>query len=193
MSLPASQALPLISKYESGNRNVLTTIQPASGPPNTASGYYQITNPTWSDFSKTVPGASQYPTAMDAPQDVQTQVAANIYAARGLQPWSSNTNLVNAVTSAGGGIGGIGGGTSLSDISQLGQAGGGTASPSTVVSNGLGVGSGSNTPGTFGTIWEIAQRGAVILLGLGIVLLAVAALLFQSKTVKVAASDLAEA
>jgi hypothetical protein len=99
--ISSNQALPLISQYESGNQNVLTGIVSTTQYPNTASGYYQITNPTWQQYA---PGAgidtSVYPTAMSASQADQTSVAGAIYNAQGIQPWSSNTPLMNAVNSA---------------------------------------------------------------------------------------------
>ncbi len=192
MALPVDQALPLIAQYESGNRNVPNSSGPGGAPASTAGGYYQIINGTWQQSApKAGVDLNLYPTAMSAPQDVQTQVAGAIYNAQGFQPWSSNARLMSAV--AGTGIGGVGGGTSLSDIGGLGTPGGGTASPNTVVSNGLGMGSGTNTaPQGMASIWEMLQRGALVFMGFGIVMVAIVALLWQSKTVKVSAADLAD-
>jgi hypothetical protein len=94
----ASKVLPLISQYESGNRNVLNASGPGGTPASTASGYYQITNGTWQDFApKAGVSLKQYPTAMSAPQDVQQKVAALLYNQRGIEPWSSDTRLLAAL------------------------------------------------------------------------------------------------
>ena len=97
-SSSSSSVLPLISQYESGGRNVPNASGPGGAPASTASGYYQITNGTWRDFApKAGVSLSQYPTAMSAPFDVQTRVASQLYAQRGLDPWSSNTRLLAAI------------------------------------------------------------------------------------------------
>jgi hypothetical protein len=94
----SSSILPLISQYESSNRNVLNASGPGGTPASTASGYYQITNGTWRDIAPQA-GVSlaQYPTAMSAPQDVQTKVASLLYQQRGIAPWASDTRLLAAI------------------------------------------------------------------------------------------------
>jgi Transglycosylase-like domain len=73
-----------IAQAESSNRNV--------GGPTTSSGqaqgYYQITTGTWQDFApRAGVSLAQYPTALDAPADVQTQVASVIPLSR----WAPST------------------------------------------------------------------------------------------------------
>lgn len=166
-TLTAAQALPLIEQYESGGQNVLTAIQPPGGG-NTASGLYQIINGTWQQYAPQAGvSLSQYPTAMSAPADVQTQVATVLYNQQGFGPWSSNTALLNAVAAQGGT-------TTLPETTTTAAA---PVSGSTSFSSG---------------IWEDAERALVILIGLVIVAIALVALLSQAKTVRVAASSLAE-
>jgi hypothetical protein len=63
-----------IAGAESGHRNI-----PASDPSSTASGFFQINNPTWQQFAPQAGvNLAQFPTAMSAPADVQTQVASVI-------------------------------------------------------------------------------------------------------------------
>lgn len=184
--LTAAQALPLISQYESGNQNV-----PNAAGKSTASGYYQIINGTWQQFA-TQAGVdlSQYPTALSAPQSVQTQVATAIYNQQGLAPWATNAPLMTAVNTAGAGsIGGLAGGTSLGDIMQLGTPAGAqqgfTASPNGIVTNATAGG------GLINSIWEIASRSVLLLSGFALVFIAVIALLWQSKTVRADVNTLA--
>jgi hypothetical protein len=97
-STSSQNVLPLISKYESSNRNVLNATGPGGSQESTASGYYQITNGTWRDFAPQAGvSLSQYPTAITAPRELQEKVAALIYETRGIQPWSANTDLLAAV------------------------------------------------------------------------------------------------
>ena len=95
-ALTINDVLPLIMQYESGGQNVPNYRY---DPTHTAQGYYQITNSTWGDVAPGV-GAGQYPNAMSAPFDVQTAVASALLQQRGLQPWSTNQPLMNAVGSA---------------------------------------------------------------------------------------------
>lgn len=169
-SLPAAQALPLINQYESGNRNILTQIFAAPGqPPNTASGYYQITNSTWQQYAARVPGASQYDTAMSAPESVQTQVATALYNDQGIKPWESNVALMQALSS-------------------------GQGVPSSTT--GGAVPTSGGVPGAVSSfltpVWELLTRGAVIFIGVSIVLVALIAMLIHSKTVEVPLSALKE-
>lgn len=180
-SLSASQALPLISQYESGNQNVLTAIQPAGGG-NTASGYYQITNPTWQQYAPQAGvDLSQYPTAMSAPQSVQTSVAATIYNQRGLQPWSSNSNLMAAVSA-----------TDPTTVDPLAGLDGGLAVPAgNALSNALGATATAAAGSLLDPLWEIVSRGFLLIAGLALCIVALAALLWQSKTVQVGVRALA--
>jgi hypothetical protein len=74
---------------ESGNQNI---TQRSGGP---ASGYYQIEDSsrggsgTWEQGAKWAGvDTNKYPRAMDAPYDVQHQVAQALYDQRGGQPWA---------------------------------------------------------------------------------------------------------
>ena len=67
-----------IAQAESGFRNIVSGTAGS-----TASGIYQINNPTWRQFAPQAGvDLSQYPTALSAPTDVQTQVASVIPLAR---------------------------------------------------------------------------------------------------------------
>lgn len=170
MALTAAQALPLISKYESGDANVLTKIQPPLGPPNTASGYYQITNPTWQQYAP-LAGVSllEYPTAMGTtanptPQDVQAKVATVLYNDRGLQPWSSNAPLIAALTNAD--TGGVPVSTSTTTGTPTGSA--------PAASGGGG--------GWYSSIWNYVSRGVLLFSGFVLVFIALAAMLWAAKS-----------
>lgn len=101
--------LALIEKYESGGRNVMQSVVPPGGGynpsvgrvtgPSTAQGYYQITNSTWRDTApKAGVDLEQYPTAMSAPKEVQTQVAQTLFNERGFKPWAPyNPRLAQAI------------------------------------------------------------------------------------------------
>lgn len=103
---------------------------------------------------------------MSAPQSVQTQVATVLYNQQGFGPWSTNAALMSAVA-------GEGGTTTLPETGVTAQAP--SASGSLL------------TP-----LWELLERGAVIMIGLVIVAIALAAMLMQSKTMEVPAKSLAE-
>jgi hypothetical protein len=90
-------ALAAIAQRESGNQNIHTKI-----PDHTASGYYQIIDPTWREgmgFAGVDP--SQYPTAMSAPFEVQNQVAKALYAKYGEKPWASSAPKLSNVVANG--------------------------------------------------------------------------------------------
>jgi hypothetical protein len=93
----AAKILPLISHYESGDRNIPNASGPGGMPASSASGYYQILKGTWQQFAPQVGvSLSQYPTAMSAPLDLQTKVANLIYNKQGLAPWNSDSRLMAA-------------------------------------------------------------------------------------------------
>lgn len=81
-----------ISLRESGGRNVNTAILGSDGKPaSTASGYWQITDPTWRDIAPSAGiDLKQYPRAIDAPYDVQKQAAYALFQQRGEEPWQSS-------------------------------------------------------------------------------------------------------
>lgn len=101
--------LDLTKQWESGNRNIEQQIVPPGGGynpsvgrvtgPSTASGYYQITDTTWSDFAPQVGvNIKEFPRAMSAPEPVQRQVARHIALTSGVQHWTDyNKNLRAAV------------------------------------------------------------------------------------------------
>jgi len=77
--------LATIMRIESGGRNIpqaIDDINMRRGTP--AQGYFQIINPTWSEFGGDKTGSRS---AIDAPYPVQLQVAQNIPVAR----WGPNT------------------------------------------------------------------------------------------------------
>jgi hypothetical protein len=83
--------LDIIEQAESKGKNVPNY---KFGPGFTAQGYYQITNPTWRDFSQAAGvDLSKYPTAMAAPREVQRAVAEQIFKKRGFQPWEAVKHL----------------------------------------------------------------------------------------------------
>lgn len=81
--------LRAIMHSESGGRNVINYKEARGEKGFTASGYYQITNPTWEQFAGPEVLA-QYKRAINAPFEVQTAVAKRILAARGTEPWSAS-------------------------------------------------------------------------------------------------------
>ncbi len=71
---------------ESGGRNIPTQVKPEPGQVFTASGFYQITNPTWRDN-----GGTQFASrAMFASKAQQDRVADTLFAQRGTQPWDAS-------------------------------------------------------------------------------------------------------
>jgi hypothetical protein len=102
------QYLDLITQYESGNKNVYNykygTLTP-QGLPQTAQGYYQITNQNWNNIAPLLGiDTTQYPSAIYAPQDVQAQVATYLLTQTksGIGNWANyNPNLQIALNNAG--------------------------------------------------------------------------------------------
>jgi len=112
-ALPREQALDAIAQRESGGKNVPN----AEG--GDASGYWQIRDATWRDGAKLAGvDVSKYPRAIDAPKDVQRQVAGAIYDRDGAKPW--------AASAPGRGVAARTGGT---DYAGPGAGGGTTAAP----------------------------------------------------------------
>jgi N-acetyl-anhydromuramyl-L-alanine amidase AmpD len=78
----------VVTGVESSGQNVNQQIKdknydPTTGRGNPARGYFQIIDPTWREFAaKAGVDISKYPTALDAPKDVQAQVAGVIPIAR---------------------------------------------------------------------------------------------------------------
>lgn len=175
MSLTAEQALPLISQYESGNKNILNTQG------STASGYFQIINGTWQQFAPQA-GVSllQYPTAMSAPQDVQTAVATTIYNRQGFQPWASNAALMAAV-------GNQQGDTTVTDLPDTAPIAVGGSTNAGAAGNSTG---GSSL---FSSIWNYISRGVLLFAGFMLVFIALAALFWQSKGAAVSRSAISAA
>jgi hypothetical protein len=90
MALP--DPLDIIAQKESGNRNIRNYKY---GPGFTASGFWQITNPTWARWAKAAGvDLSQYPTAESAPYAVQRAVAQHGYQREGFKPWLATKDLV---------------------------------------------------------------------------------------------------
>ena len=71
-----------IEECESGGNNVPTSIP----GPFTASGFWQITNPTWRDHG----GLAFAPRALQASRAEQEIVAERLFNARGTQPWDAS-------------------------------------------------------------------------------------------------------
>jgi hypothetical protein len=83
----------LIGAESGGNPTIVNPTATSSG---NASGLYQITSGTWAEFAPQAGvDLSQYPTAGQAPTDVQGQVAGLIPMSR----WAPST--LNALTAAG--------------------------------------------------------------------------------------------
>lgn len=193
MALSSDQALPLISQYESGNANVLNQTGPGGTPASTASGYYQITNPTWAQYAPQAGvDLSQYPTAISAPQSVQTQVASTIFNQQGFGPWSSNTKLMSAVSDTGSQTLPMldENGNPLQSTDPItGASGLGSAGQAAGAATSQAIGGVVNSYTSW--LWQFAERGILLGVGFTFVLVAIIALLWQSKTVKVATSSLA--
>ena len=89
--MAARDPLDIIEQRESRGRNVPNYKY---GPGFTASGYYQIIDPTWQRWAKAAGvDISQYPTAMSAPREVQRAVAAKGFEMEGFRPWEAVKNL----------------------------------------------------------------------------------------------------
>lgn len=100
--------LNLISQYESGNQNKVNYLYgqlTPQGLPQTAQGYYQITNENWNNIAPVLGiNTSVYPNAMSAPQSVQAQVASYLLTQTpaGISNWSNyNPQLAAALAAAG--------------------------------------------------------------------------------------------
>lgn len=82
----SDSALALISKYESGDRNVPNY---RFDPGHTAQGYYQITNTNWRSYGpRAGVDLKQHPSAMAAPREVQASVAKLMHKEQGFAPWA---------------------------------------------------------------------------------------------------------
>lgn len=77
---PSGGFMGALHEAESGNRNILSAVDPdPSGPGTRSQGYDQINVPTWLEFApKAGVDTARYPTPMSAPESVQDQVAAQI-------------------------------------------------------------------------------------------------------------------
>jgi hypothetical protein len=163
------QASPWISLFESNNRNI-------QNPNSTASGYWQITNPTWKDFA---PGVgvdlSQYPTAQSAPQAVQSQVAEAIYNARGIEPWAEGPNVLKALDSGASAAGSA----ATSAASQAATDVANAANPN--VTPGSAQPSKGWLAGIFDTIASLFGRGSFMILGGGLIILGGLAAIYGDK------------
>jgi uncharacterized protein (TIGR02594 family) len=85
-------ALDLIERKESGGKNVPNYKY---GPGFSASGHFQMINATWQRWAKAAGiDISQYPRAIDAPYEVQRQVAAHGFKTEGFKPWEATKDLV---------------------------------------------------------------------------------------------------
>jgi hypothetical protein len=84
----SDSVLNVIAQHETGNRNVPNYRYDAT---HTASGFYQITDTNWRAYGQGVVDLSKYPHAIDAPKEVQAQVAARMYREQGIGPWSSSS------------------------------------------------------------------------------------------------------
>lgn len=177
----------VIAQAESGgNPYAVNPFVTSSG---NAQGLYQITTGTWQDYAPQAGvNLGQYPTALSAPVDVQTQVASGIPLSR----WASST--VAAVENAFGGN--VPTNETVGQIaSELGQGGGYTASG---VGSGQtaspGQGAGGQSCGFNPVCWVqslAAAAGGYVLRGVliltGLVLLFGALYLFATRTQQVSA------
>ena len=105
---------PLIRKYESGGRNVEQGVvgpeggyNPSVGRvtgPSSASGYYQMIDPTWRAAARKVGiDTDKYPRAIDAPEELQDKAAEALYREQGLRPWAPYNKALAAATGYQGG------------------------------------------------------------------------------------------
>lgn len=129
------QQLAAIMTAESGGKNQYNYLYATNPSYYTASGYYQFTNTTWKQGASWAGvDTSQYPTAISAPYEVQTQVANAVIDHVGMQPWSGSraNSLISQIDS--------GGNPTL--ITAPVDGGGGVSSGTTTLA--------SNTPDTSG-------------------------------------------
>jgi hypothetical protein len=92
-SLPSDPeaALQVLAHRESGNRNVPNQQGPGGTPASSASGYFQMIDPTWREGAKLAGvDISQYPRAMNAPYEVQHTIARALYDKYGATPWAAS-------------------------------------------------------------------------------------------------------
>lgn len=96
--IPWEIAAPLISHFESGDRNVFNYLHDTAPNYYTAGGYYQIVDSTWREGAKAAGvDTSQYPTAISAPRQVQDQVARALYDRYQFGPWKEDARLMQAI------------------------------------------------------------------------------------------------
>jgi hypothetical protein len=96
------QQLAAIMTAESGGRNVNNQQGPGGTPASSASGYYQMIDSTWQQSARWAGiDTTQYPRAINAPFDVQTQAANALIDHQGLQPWAGSraNSLINQIDS----------------------------------------------------------------------------------------------
>jgi hypothetical protein len=103
-----TNALDIIEQKESGGRNVYQGLVPRDV--SSASGHFQMIKPTWQRWARAVGvDTGRYPEAIDAPYDVQRQVAEHGFRTEGFSPWKATAGLVgqeaNYSANAGGGGG----------------------------------------------------------------------------------------
>ena len=78
--------LDQVAQRESGNRNVVNTLDPRRS---SASGYWQTTDTTWRGGAALAGvDTRQYPRATAAPYATQRQVARALYDQYGQKPWA---------------------------------------------------------------------------------------------------------
>jgi hypothetical protein len=185
-----------VKSYESGTRGVPGTANyTAKNPDSTASGAYQYLDSSWRQFAGAVGvDTSQYPTAASAPPNVQDMVFQNTVQTVGLTPWTCpgcNPALVGALAAD-------------PSLAQLPVTAGGTqlTIPISDPNSFPGTGAeglapkappGGGVLGWWGGLMEFATRAGVFVFGMFLVLLALFAMLWQSKTVQVAVKTVGRA
>lgn len=167
----------IAGKESSGGKNLYNPVGTSSGH---AEGWYGITTGTWNDFApKAGVNLSQYPDPNSAPQPVQQQVAGQIPLSR----WAPST--VSAVHAAYPGI--------TDDSKTVGALAGtapaqeGVYDPNTGNVTDPTTGKPTNNSldlSLLNPVWEVVSRGLLIFCGFALVLIALAAMLFESKTVR---------
>jgi len=187
-----SSLAQLVQHFESGGDYT------AQNKTTTASGAYQFINSTWQQYAGQI-GYGQYQTAASAPPAVQDAVFAQAVQQRGLADWTCpgcNPALsaylqanptasglpVNATSNP------LGGGYLAPDGSYVPPQAipGVTPNPGQTPMAGTTTGATSVAGGWLSGVWTIAARIGVFGLGSMLVILALAALLWESKTVQVA-------
>jgi hypothetical protein len=83
------RTLAQIEHDESGGRNIVNYREQRGERGFTASGYYQITDPTWREFAPP-DVVAKYPRAMNAPRAIQTQVATIMQQKTGNTRWAES-------------------------------------------------------------------------------------------------------